>query len=96
VDGLLALHAPDVRKFAFPPTPGSEGRESKRGKYKRNFPENPCLNVKILEMRARADKVVPHDLVTGLANGKTSEERVVRQVEDGQITDLVHVGRQLR
>ena len=41
VDALLALYAPGVRKYGFPATPGSEGRESNRAKYVRNFAENP-------------------------------------------------------
>lgn len=96
VDALLALYAPGVRKYAFPGTLASEGREPNREKYKRNFAENPNLNVKILEMTTIADKVVSHDLVTGLASGKTSEELVVYQVQDGQIANIVYVERDLR
>jgi len=96
VDALLALYSPDVRKYAFPGTLGSEGRESNREKYKRNFAENPALAVQILQMTTLADKVVSHDLVTGLASGKTSEELVVYQVQDGQITNIVYVERNLR
>jgi len=96
VDALLALYAPGVRKYGFPATPGAEGRESNRAKYVRNFAENPDLNVKILELTAVADKVVSHDLVTGLASGKMSEEITVYQVDDGQITNIVYVERQLR
>jgi len=96
VDALLALYAPDVRKYGFPATPGSEGRESNREKYKRNFAENPGLNVKILELTSVADKVVSHDLVTGLASGQMSEELTVYQVDGGQITNIVYVERQLR
>ena len=96
VDALLALYAPDVRKYGFPATPGSEGRESNREKYRRNFAENPGLNVKILELTSVADKVVSHDLVTGLASGRMSEEITVYQVDDGQITNIVYVERQLR
>jgi hypothetical protein len=42
------------------------------------------------------DKVVSHDLVTGLGNGKTAEEIVVYQVSKGQISNVVYVERQLR
>ena len=96
VDALLALYAPDVRKYRFPGALASEGRESNRDKYKRNFAENPDLKVKILDMNVVADKVVSHDLVTGLAGGKTSEEIAVYQVEGGQISNIVYVERQLR
>jgi hypothetical protein len=96
VDALLALYAPGVRKYGFPATLGSEGRETNRAKYERNFAENPDLNVKILELTAVADKVVSHDLVTGLASGRMSEEITVYQVDDGQITNIVYVERQLR
>ncbi len=96
VDALLALYSPDVRKYAFPGTLASEGRASNREKYTRNFAENPKLNVKILQMTTVEDKVVSHDLVTGLASGKTSEELVVYQVQDGQITNIVYVERDLR
>jgi hypothetical protein len=96
VEALLALYAPDVRKYEFPGTPSSQGRESNREKYKRNFAENPDLNVKILDMTSVASKVVSHDLVSGLASGKLSEEITVYQVDGGQITNIVHVERQLR
>ena len=96
VDALLALYAPDVRKYGFPGTLSSEGRESNREKYERNFAANPNLNVKILDMTTVADKVVSHDLVTGLASGKLSEELTVYQVDGGQITNIVYVERQLR
>src|SRR3954470_13759208 len=58
VDALLALYAPDVRKYRFPGALASEGRESNRDKYKRNFAENPDLKVRILDMDVVADKVV--------------------------------------
>jgi hypothetical protein len=96
VDALLALYAPDVRKYAFPATLASQGRESNREKYRKNFAENPALKVQILGMTTVADKVVSHDLVTGLASGKTSEEIAVYQVDDGQITNIVYVERHLR
>jgi hypothetical protein len=96
VDALLALYSPGVRKYVFPATPSSEGRESNRAKYERNFSENPDLSVKILDLTAVADKVVSHDLVTGLASGRTSEEITVYQVDDGQITNIVYVERRLR
>jgi len=96
VEALLALYAPDVRKYRFPGTLASEGRESNRDKYKRNFAENPDLKVKILDMSVLADKVVSHDLVTGLASGRTSEEIAVYQVENGLITNIVYVERSLR
>jgi hypothetical protein len=96
VDALLALYAPDVRKYAFPATPASQGREANREKYRRNFAENPDLKVRILGTTTLGDKVVSHDLVTGLANGKTSEEIAVYQVENGQITNIVYVERHLR
>ena len=96
VEALLALYAPDVRKYGFPGTLSSQGRESNREKYKRNFAENPDLNVKILDMTSVANKVVSHDLVSGLSSGKLSEEITVYQVDGGQITNIVYVERQLR
>ena len=96
VEALLALYATDVRKYGFPATLSSQGRETNREKYKRNFAENPDLNVKILEITTVADKVVSHDLVSGLASGKLSEEITVYQVDGGQITNIVYVERQLR
>ena len=96
VDALLALYAPDVRKYGFPAAPGAQGREANRARYVRDFAENPDLNVKILELTSVADKVVSHDLVTGLASGAMSEEITVYQVDDGQITNIVYVERKLR
>jgi hypothetical protein len=96
VEGLLALYAPDVRKYRFPDTLASQGREGNRDKYRRDFAENPDLKVKILDLSVVADKVVSHDLVTGLASGKTSEEVTVYQVEGGHISNIVYVERLLR
>jgi hypothetical protein len=96
VDAVLALYAEDVRKYRFPDSLASEGRESNREKYVRNFTENPDLKVRILDMTVLADKVVSHDLVTGLAGGKTSEEIVVYQVDGDHIRNIVYVERQLR
>ncbi len=95
VDALLALYAPDVHKFTFPATSTSNGREVQREKYLKNFATNPDLKVKILDLRTLGDKVVSHDLVTGLASGKTSEELTVYRVEQGLITDIVYVEREL-
>ena len=55
-----------------------------------------CILATFADMKVLADKVVSHDLVTGLASGKTSEEIAVYQVEDGHITHIVYVERQLR
>ena len=96
VEAVLALYAPDVHKYAFPATPASQGPESNREKYRKNFAENPDLKVQILDMTVLADKVVSHDLVTGLASGKTSEEIVVYQVDGEQISNIVYVERRLR
>lgn len=96
VDALLALYAPDVRKYRFPGTLASEGREQNREKYRRNFAEHPGLQVRILGLTVLGDKVVSHDVVTGLSHGKTAEEIVVYQVRDGLISDVVYVERQLR
>lgn len=96
VEALLALYAPDVHKYKFPGTLTSEGREYNRERYKKNFAENPDLKVKILDLMVLEDKVVSHDLVTGLGNGKTSEEIVVYQISGGQISNIVYVERQLR
>jgi hypothetical protein len=96
VEGLLALYAPDVRKFKFPSTPTSAGRDTQREKYKRDFADNPDLNVKILAMTTVGNKVVSHDVVTGIAGGKTSEEITVYEIQGGQIANIVYVERQLR
>lgn len=96
VEALLALYAPDVHKYAYPGTLTSQGRESNREKYRKNFAENPDLKVQILDMTVLADKVVSHDLVTGLASGKTSEEIVVYQVDGEQISNILYVERHLR
>lgn len=50
----------------------------------------------MLDMAAFADKVVSHDLVTGLAGGKVSEEIVVCQVDGGFIGNIVYVERHVR
>ena len=96
VEAVLALYAPDVHKYAFPGTLTSQGRESNREKYRKNFAENPDLKVRILDMTVVADKVVSHDLVTGLASGKTSEEIAVYQVDGDHISNILYVERHLR
>jgi hypothetical protein len=47
-------------------------------------------------MTVVADKVVSHDLVTGLASGKTSEEIAVYQVDGDHISNILYVERHLR
>lgn len=96
VEAVLALYSPDIHKYKFPGTLTSEGRESNREKYRKNFAENPDLKVQILDMTVLADKVVSHDLVTGLASGKTSEEIVVYQVDGEHISNILYVERHLR
>ena len=97
VDAVLALYAEGVHKYPVPrdaeprrgasPTARSTSGTSRR---------TPDLNVRILDMKVLADKVVSHDLVTGLAGGKTSEELVVYQVDGEHISNIVYVERQLR
>lgn len=95
VDALLALYAPDVRKYRFPGMLASEGREQNREKYLANFAKNPNLQVSIVSLTVLGDKVICHDRVTGLGQGNTAEELVVYQVKDGLISDIVYVERQL-
>jgi uncharacterized protein (TIGR02246 family) len=96
VEALLALYAPDVRKYRFPGELASEGREYNRERYKKNFADNPNLTVKIIDLMVLGDKVASRDVVTGLSNGKTAEELVVYQITGGQISHIVYVERQLR
>lgn len=93
LEGLLALYAPDIRKYRFPGELASQGVEHNREVYIRDFADNPDLKVRIVQTIALGDKVVSRDQVTGLADGKTSDEIAVYQVRDGQITDIVYVAR---
>lgn len=93
VERFLAFYAPGIRKFRFPGQLTSEGIEHNRIAYTRSFAANPDLHVEIVQLVSLGDKVMVHDRVTGLANGLTSEELTVYQVEDGRITHIVYVER---
>lgn len=93
LDGFVGLYAPDVRKFRFPGTLTSEGREHARAVYAKSFAEKSGIKVEILDVMVLGDKVVARDRVTGLPDGKTAEEITVYQVKDGLITNVVYVER---
>jgi hypothetical protein len=42
------------------------------------------------------DKVMVRDRVTGLPDGRTADELTLYQVENGRITNIVYVERQVR
>lgn len=84
---------PDVRKFRFPGTLTSEGRERARQVYAKSFAERAGIKVEILDVMVLGDKVVARDRVTGLPDGKTAEEITVYQVKDGLITNVLYVER---
>ena len=96
LEALLALYAPDVRKYRFPGSFASQGLEHNREVYIRTFAENPNLKVEILQMITLGDKVVSRDRVTDLAGGRVAEEINVYQVENGHISNIEYVGRELR
>lgn len=91
LEGLLALYAPDIRKYRFPGEFASQGVDHNREVYIRNFAANPNLKVQILQTITVGDKVVSRDRVTDLAGGKTSEEITIYQVREGHITDIEYV-----
>lgn len=93
LDGFVGLYAPDVRKFRFPGTLTSEGREHARAVYVKSFAEKSGIKVEILDVMVLGDKVVARDRVTGLPDGKTAEEITVYQVKDGLITNVLYVER---
>jgi putative hydrolase of HD superfamily len=96
LEGFISLYAPDIRKFKFPATEGSRGRETMRAVYAKSFAEKKGIHVEILEAMTLGDKVVCRDRVTGLPDGKIAEEIAVYQVQDGLITNIVYVERILR
>lgn len=93
LDRFLSLYDPSIRKFRFPGQMTSEGIDHNRQSYARSFAANPDLHVEILELIRLGDKVMVHDRVTGLANGTTSDELTVYQVENGRITNILYVER---
>ena len=93
LDGFLALYDRGIRKYRFPGQLTSEGVEHNREVYARSFAANPRLHVEILDMIVLGDKVMVHDRVTGLANGQTSDELTVYQVQNGRITNILYVER---
>jgi hypothetical protein len=93
LDRFLNLYDPKIRKYRFPGQLTSEGIEHNRALYKRSFAANPNLHVEILKLIKLGDKVIVHDRVTGLANGRTSDELTVYQVANGRITNIVYVER---
>lgn len=96
LEGFLALYAPDIRKYRFPGEFRGEGIQRYRDAYAKSFAANPNLKVEILDLLVIGDKVVSHDRVTGLADGRTAEEVAIYQVREGKIVNIVAVERVLR
>ncbi len=96
LDGFLALYAPEIRKYRFPAELRGEGVQRYRDAYEKSFAANPALKVEIVNLIVLGDKVVAHDRVTGLADGRTAEEVTVYEVQDGKIVNMVAVERVLR
>lgn len=93
LEGFLALYDPRIRKYRFPGQLTSEGLEHNRTSYAKSFAANPKLRVEIVQLIRLGDKVMVHDRVTGLANGRTANELTVYQVEGGRITNILYVER---
>lgn len=93
LERFLGLYDPAIRKYRFPGQLSSEGIEHNRRSYAKSFAANPDLHVEIVDLIRLGDKVMVHDRVTGLANGQTSDELTVYQVENGRITNIMYVER---
>lgn len=93
LEGFVGLYAADVKKFRFPGTLASEGRERARAVYAKSFVAKAGIKVEILDLMVLGDKVVARDRVTGLPDGKTAEEITIYQVQDGLITNVLYVER---
>ncbi len=96
LEGFLALYAPGIRKYRFPGEFRGEGVPRYREAYAKSFAANPDLKVEIVQLIALGDKVVSHDRVTGLADGRAADEITVYEVRDGRIVNMVAVERIIR
>jgi hypothetical protein len=96
LEAFLSHYAPTIRKYRFPGQLASEGIEHNRRAYTRSFRERSDIRVEIVEMITLGDKVMVRDRVTGLPDGRTADELTLYQVENGRITNIVYVERQVR
>lgn len=96
LEGFLALYDPEIRKYRFPAELGGEGVQRYRDAYAKSFAANPDLKVEIVDLIVLGDKVVSHDRVTGLADGRSADEVTIYQVRNGKIVNMVAVERVVR
>lgn len=96
LEGFLALYAPTIRKYQFPVEFRGEGVQRYRDAYAKSFAANPRLKVEIVNLIVLGDKVVSHDHVTGLADGRSADEVMIYEVRDGKIVNMLAVERVIR
>ena len=95
LEAFLALYDSSIRKYRFPGELASEGIEHNRAIYAKSFAAKPDIIVETVEMITLGDKVMVHDRVRGLPDGKVSDELTVYQVAGGKIVNIVYVEHQV-
>lgn len=95
LEAFLALYDANIRKYRFPGELASEGIEHNRAIYVKSFAAKPDIVVETVEMITLGDKVMVHDRVRGLPDGKVSDELTVYQVAGGKIVNIVYVEHQV-
>jgi hypothetical protein len=95
LEAFLSLYDPNIRKYRFPGELASEGIEHNRAIYEKSFAAKPDIVVETVQMITLGDKVMVHDRVRGLPDGKVSDELTIYQVVDGRIVNIVYVEHQV-
>lgn len=88
---FAATYAPDVELFDFPTKPQLTGRDKLTESYTKFFAWAPQVHCTILSRTVLGNKVIDHERVTGLPNGRVLEAVAIYEVENGLIRRVTFV-----
>ncbi|MGY2130660.1 nuclear transport factor 2 family protein [Hymenobacter sp. HD11105] len=88
---FAATYAEDVELLEFPAKPQLAGRAKLQASYAQFFGAAPQLHCEILHRSVFGNRVVDHERVTGLPDGKTLEAIAVYEVENGLIRRVTFI-----
>jgi uncharacterized protein (TIGR02246 family) len=88
---FAATYAPDVELLQFPNTPQVSGREKMTAMYTQFFASAPKLHCEIVSRTVLGNRVIDHERVTGLPDGKTLEAVAIYEVENGLIRRVTFI-----
>jgi hypothetical protein len=93
---FLALYTPDAKIFRHDDTSDkleTSGKDQLRQRYEKVFAKKPHVHVEIVSTATVGGFVLNHERVTGLPDGRISDETSLYQVDHGLIRAIWHLGR---